>query len=169
MGMRNMRANGYKAYVEPRYNVPQRPSNIDGNDVHCTYEQFGWQSEYEDSNEEAETPMTSEENDLDIDSQRMKRKQRYKMYEPNSDYKTLEFSIKIRFEGLKQFKECIQSYAILDDYIITQLQTTNDKIRARYVVGCVWRIYASWRRNDKTFKVKPLFDTLIFYKLLKNK
>ncbi|GKU90689.1 hypothetical protein SLEP1_g4653 [Rubroshorea leprosula] len=73
----------------------------------------------------------------------------------NPSWTTVWFEVGMRFEHVAQFKEAIAKYQIQKDCKLKPIKS--DPTRQRiHCVGqqCNWSIFASFDKNDKTFKVK---------------
>ncbi|WOL01448.1 hypothetical protein Cni_G10164 [Canna indica] len=113
-----------------------------------------WSSEYENSNDEIITPETSQEGVPYTENVYTRKKHRHKVYNPNSEFKEVKFEIGMKFGSSGEFKQAIQNYALVNGYNIKWSKSNKRRKEAKCIMGCPWRIYASWLTNEKTLMVK---------------
>ncbi|WOL10627.1 hypothetical protein Cni_G19386 [Canna indica] len=107
-----------------------------------------WSSEYENSSDEIITPETSQEGVPYIENVYTRKKRRHKVYNPNSEFKD------VKFGSSGEFKQAVQNYALVNGYNIKWSKSNKRRKEAKCIMGCPWRIYASWLTNEKTLMVK---------------
>ncbi|WOL11291.1 hypothetical protein Cni_G20053 [Canna indica] len=112
-------------------------------------------SEYENSDDEIITPITTDdEAALDTDFVYVRKKVRRKVHNPDCCVCDVKLELGMKFESTAHFKEVVQNYAIANGYNIKWCRTCTKKMEARSEVGCPWRIYASWMKSEVTLIVK---------------
>ncbi|WOK97486.1 hypothetical protein Cni_G06194 [Canna indica] len=135
--------------------IAVQPTTL-GMHLHDTIDQTNeGTSEYENTSDEVSTPASSEEGVLyteDTDSRRKKVRQR--VYNPNCELQDVVFEVGMKFESNTQFKQVVQNYSIVNDYNIKWSKSCPQRMEAKCTMGCPWRIYASWLKNEMTIMVK---------------
>ncbi|CAH9134895.1 unnamed protein product [Cuscuta epithymum] len=112
-------------------------------------------SDYEDTDEEMLTP------DKDEEQYQLKKKMRERIPVVNehTDYNILEWKVGTRFESREKFRDAVVRFAVAQGRNL--MFSVSDKKRqqrlgAKCVPGCPFRIYASWDSRRGSFVVKSV-------------
>ena len=63
----------------------------------------------------------------------------------------------------------MRKWAILNGYNIQWVKSTSTQLDARCQDGCMWRLYGSMLRHEKTFVNKTLVDVHTCYRVQHNR
>ncbi|XP_021743968.1 uncharacterized protein LOC110710010 [Chenopodium quinoa] len=112
-------------------------------------------SEYEDSEEEIATPDEHEEEDNIL---LRKRRVRVPVVDNSTDFNKLQWKVGIRFENREKFRDVVK-YAIAQGrnlFWCISDKKRQQRLGARCVGNCPFKIYASWENRRSCFVVKSV-------------
>ncbi|KAL2892234.1 CREB-binding protein [Bienertia sinuspersici] len=112
-------------------------------------------SEYEESEEETHTPGNSDEED-GIGN---KRKARGLLVSANTDWNSFVWKVGQRFTSREAFRDGVAQYAIAQGRnlcFVSSNKSKQQRMEAKCVLGCPFRVYGSWDNRRACFVVKSI-------------
>ncbi|KAL2944775.1 Mediator of RNA polymerase II transcription subunit 13 [Bienertia sinuspersici] len=112
-------------------------------------------SEYEESEEEMHTPGNSDEED-GIGN---KRKARGLLVSANTDWNSFVWKVGQRFTSREAFRDGVAQYAIAQGRnlrFVSSNKSKQQRMEAKCVLGCPFRVYGSWDNRRACFVVKSI-------------
>ena len=113
----------------------------------------GYQSEYDNLDEDVLTPSDSNDDDGSIRTLRRGRR-----YEPGCPIEAIKFDVGMKFESAAEFTTPVKNYALCNGFNIRFMRSGARKVEVRCDRECPWRIYASIDGMKQYFVVKMLND-----------
>ncbi|CAH9106999.1 unnamed protein product [Cuscuta epithymum] len=113
-------------------------------------------SEYEDTEEEIDTPPDSAEEAL-TDNRNHKKNDTF--VDSNTDFSTFEWKVGQRFATREDFKRAVAKFAILQGRNLSFAMSNKkrqQRLGVKCVDGCPFRLYSSWDSRRATFVVKTV-------------
>ncbi|KAH6798456.1 hypothetical protein C2S51_034940 [Perilla frutescens var. frutescens] len=126
------------------------PSYVQGDE-----EIGGFQSDYEDSNDEVNSNSSGSELSLD-NTTGVRQKRRKVTYDPKCDYKSLKLVLGMRFLDSYQCKHAIQTISLVHGYPIHFTRSNKRQCEAKCIPECGWKCYRSVVKKDQSFIIKTL-------------
>ena len=114
----------------------------------------GYQSEYDNSDEDVLTPSDSNDDIGNIQTVRRGRR-----YEPGCPIKAIKFDVGMKFESAAEFTTVVKNYDVCNGFNIRFMRSRTRKVEVRCDIECPWRIYASIDGMKQYFAMKTLNDT----------
>ncbi|CAH9146031.1 unnamed protein product [Cuscuta epithymum] len=124
-------------------------------DMDC--EKDGFLSEYEDSDEDIDTPPVSEEENL-AESTKTKEKTS-ELVTSETDFAKFKWELGQRFATRSDFKNAVAKYAILQGRnlsIAVSNKKRGQRLGVKCAEGCPFKLYCSWESRRATFVLKSL-------------
>ncbi|KAL2938258.1 hypothetical protein RDABS01_021707 [Bienertia sinuspersici] len=112
-------------------------------------------SEYEDSDEEIDTPNESEEDESGI----RRKSSRGLLVIEDTDWHSFVWKVGYRLTSRESFRKAITHFAIAQGRNISLVSSSKkrqQKMEARCVPGCPFRVYGSWDSRREVFVVKSV-------------
>ncbi|KAL2900434.1 Nascent polypeptide-associated complex subunit alpha muscle-specific form [Bienertia sinuspersici] len=116
-----------------------------------------YHSEYEDSDEEIDTPPESG----DDETIAQRRTKRSLLVGNDTDFKVFKWRVGQRFPSRDEFKSAVAKYGILQGRNLTFVisnKNRQQRIGVRCVEGCSFKLYSSWDSRKASFVVKTVVD-----------
>ncbi|KAL4572632.1 hypothetical protein LXL04_019412 [Taraxacum kok-saghyz] len=128
----------------------------DQNIFNNTYE-YTKEDNEPDVRQEVEHEHIEEENELDVGAE-------YKVHDPTVKWDKMKPILGELYESPAQLRFALTNYAVSNGYQLCFMKSDKSRLLVRCGKPsdkrqCPFRIYASWKYNERTFKIKTMVDT----------